>query len=171
MKKIKCLLVLFGLFSNVSLTASSFLLKRAPRYLLRMHQCFISTLTEPRVPIKITDNAWKKMEYILDKTGKSSFEFSAESGGCNGFNYVLKALDEESTIQYLGGGSKIGITMIEKGSVKVIIEPTSEMFLLGTNIDYTSADYDKGIFESKFVFVPDKNFASSCGCGISFSPK
>ena len=45
------------------------------------------------------------------------------------------------------------------------------MYLLGTTIDYISEDYSKGQYESKFVFNVDKKFASSCGCGISFSPK
>ena len=38
-------------------------------------------------------------------------------------------------------------------------------------IDYIFEDYDKGIFENKFIFETDKNVASSCGCGISFTPK
>ena len=38
-------------------------------------------------------------------------------------------------------------------------------------IDYISEDYSKGQYESKFVFNVDKKFASSCGCGVSFSPK
>jgi len=28
-----------------------------------------------------------------------------------------------------------------------------------------------GIFESKFIYQVDKKMASSCGCGISFTPK
>ena len=45
------------------------------------------------------------------------------------------------------------------------------MYLFGTTIDHISEDYKKGLFENKFVFLPDKNLASSCGCGISFTPK
>ena len=45
------------------------------------------------------------------------------------------------------------------------------MFLLGTTIDYMYEDYNYGIFESKFIFLPNKKLASSCGCGISFTPK
>ena len=47
----------------------------------------------------------------------------------------------------------------------------SEMALLGTTIDYISEDYNQGVFENKFIFTPDKDYASSCGCGISFTPK
>jgi Fe-S cluster assembly iron-binding protein IscA len=44
------------------------------------------------------------------------------------------------------------------------------MILLGTTVDFVSSDYNKNIFESKFIFKPDQNFASSCGCGVSFTP-
>ena len=45
------------------------------------------------------------------------------------------------------------------------------MYLLGTTIDYVKEDYSKNIFESKFVYIPDKDKATSCGCGVSFNPK
>ena len=45
------------------------------------------------------------------------------------------------------------------------------MYLIGTTIDYESEDFEKGRFESKFTFTPDKDFATSCGCGVSFNPK
>ena len=60
---------------------------------------------------------------------------------------------------------------MENNGAKLLIDPLSEMYLLGTTIDYIIEDYDKGIFENKFVFIPDKNLASACGCGISFTPK
>ena len=47
----------------------------------------------------------------------------------------------------------------------------SEMFLLGTTIDYVTEDYTQGNFENKFIFKVNPKLASSCGCGISFSPK
>ena len=62
-------------------------------------------------------------------------------------------------------------SIIEDKANKIIIDPLSEMLLLGTNIDYVSEDYDKNIFESKFIFTPYKKLATSCGCGVSFSPR
>jgi Fe-S cluster assembly iron-binding protein IscA len=56
-------------------------------------------------------------------------------------------------------------------NIKIYIDQLSEFYLLGTKIDYISEDFNKNIFESKFTFTPNKNKASSCGCGISFSPK
>ena len=47
----------------------------------------------------------------------------------------------------------------------------AELYLIGTTVDYVSEDFSKGIYESKFKFIPDKDKASTCGCGVSFSPK
>ena len=105
--------------------------------------------------------------YLIKKN--PYFIFSANSGGCNGFNYNLSLLKEENISQYLN--SKIPTNIMEKKDVKVIIDPMTEFLLFGTTIDYISEDFDKGIFENKFTFIPDKNLNSSCGCGISFTPK
>ena len=121
--------------------------------------------------IKITDNAWDKMAQIIKTKDAIGFIFSATSGGCNGFNYNLKLLDESGHEKLYKDGNKIKPTIIEKNKIKLFIDPFTEMFLLGTTINYISEDYEKGIFENKFVFTPDKKIASSCGCGISFTPK
>ena len=118
--------------------------------------------------IIITDSAWSKMSAIIKTKSAHGFIFSAVSGGCNGLNYRLKLFNDKDEIPSCG---KITPSKIEKQGVEVYVDPMSEMFLLGTTIDYISEDYDKGIFENKFTFAPDKNIATSCGCGVSFSPK
>ena len=60
---------------------------------------------------------------------------------------------------------------MEDNGTKVYVDPMSEMFLLGTTIDYVLEDYSKGQYESKFNFEINKDIMTSCGCGISFSPK
>ena len=62
-------------------------------------------------------------------------------------------------------------TILIHNNVKLLIDPMSEMFLIGTTIDYQTSDYDNNIFEDKFLFIPNKDIATSCGCGISFTPK
>ena len=128
-----------------------------------------STINKPS--IIVTNNAWNKIEEI-SKTQKGTFFFSATSGGCNGFNYKLNLLnrDEYKKI-YNTDCYKIKPTIIIQNDTKILVDPKSEMLLLGTTIDYIKEDYSKGEFENKFVFIPDKTLASSCGCGISFTPK
>ena len=62
-------------------------------------------------------------------------------------------------------------SLISNNDVVVYIDPLSELYLIGTTIDYIDQNYKKNIFESKFVFNVDKELLSTCGCGISFTPK
>ena len=120
--------------------------------------------------IKVTSPAWIQMKSIINNKSKIGFIFAASSGGCNGFNYSLKLLD---TAYYnkIQDSQKIKPTILIHNNVKLLIDPMSEMFLIGTTIDYQTSDYDNNIFEDKFLFIPDKDIATSCGCGISFTPK
>ena len=114
--------------------------------------------------INITRNAWKKINHILKKSNNDSMLFSAESGGCNGFNYNLQIINKNDI-------DLSKFSYVQKKSNKVFVDPLTELYLIGTTIDYTHEDFTKGIYESKFIFTPDKNKASTCGCGVSFSPK
>ena len=122
-----------------------------------------------RVPIIVTKKAWEKMFNIASKNINNNFLFSANGGGCNGFNYKLELIKNNDINELLN--NKIKPSIIENNNVKLIIEPTSELLLLGTTIDYIKEDYSKNIFESKFIFTPKKDFATTCGCGVSFSLK
>ena len=97
------------------------------------------------------------------------FLFSVTSGGCNGFNYDFNLMGVNKYHELMNNKRKT--TIIEKNNIKIFIDPIAEMYLFGTTIEHISEDYEKGLFENKFVFLPDKNLASSCGCGISFTPK
>ena len=128
--------------------------------------------TQTKAPIQITTLAWTKITEIINEKKAYGFMFSAKSGGCNGFNYNLKLLNTEDEImKYLSKSSKNIPSLISPQNSKVFVDPASEMFLLGTTIDYINEDYDKGLFENKFIFVPNDKLATSCGCGISFTPR
>ena len=114
--------------------------------------------------INVTNNAWKKIKEIQTISGNNNgFLFSVTSGGCNGFNYDFKLITEQPKF-------KLKPTIVQNKDCKITIDPTCEMFLLGTTIDYEKEDFAKSIYESKFLFKPDKKIATSCGCGVSFSP-
>ena len=119
--------------------------------------------------IQITRGAWTKMSQIIGYTkNKYGFLYSASSGGCNGFNFELNLLDKK---RYRDISHQKFHTVLKEKNTKVYVDPVSEMFLLGTTIDYVSQDYSKGEFESRFKFIINKDTMTSCGCGISFSPK
>jgi|TARA_B100000902_G_scaffold101353_1_gene103665 iron-sulfur cluster assembly protein len=118
--------------------------------------------------ISVTRNAFQKMSTIMKKSNnKNGFLFGVDSGGCNGFNFNLQLIKDKELNQII----KQKPSSVQDKKVKVYIEPLSELYLLGTEIDYLKEDYSKGIFESKFVYNIDKKLASTCGCGISFMPK
>lgn len=130
----------------------------------------LSTIKSPSVIV--TKNAWEKIIEISKKQKTFKFLFSATSGGCNGFNYKLDLINEKEYKNILNTHfRKLKPTTIIKNNTTVLVDPMSEYLLLGTKIDYINEDYSKGVFENKFVFIPDNDFASSCGCGISFTPK
>ena len=117
--------------------------------------------------INVTKTAWKKMTEICKKSNNNNFLFGVTSGGCNGFNFNLNLLHDNEYKKIIKNKPSI----ISNENINIYIEPMSEMYLIGTTIDYIEEDINKGIFENKFVYKIDKNIASSCGCGISFMPK
>ena len=125
--------------------------------------------------ILITQNAWRKMRDVLLKSNNNlGFIYSASSGGCNGFNFELNIIQKKEYDNIVKQKFYSVLTDESKDTnetTNLYIDPISEMILLGTTIDYIEEDYSKGQFESKFNFEINKELMTSCGCGISFSPK
>ena len=122
-----------------------------------------------KIPISITQCAWRKMASIITSNNSYAFMFSAKGGGCHGFNYSLETLNKKEYKDIMNETPKP--TEIIENQTRLIIEPQSEMLLLGTTIDYIKEDFSRQIFESKFIYTPIKEYATTCGCGISFSSK
>jgi iron-sulfur cluster assembly accessory protein len=122
-------------------------------------------------PISITTNAWNKMIKISKTQKIDRFLFSATNGGCNGFNYKLNLLNDTDYKTIYTDLDKMKPTIIKRDNTELLIDPMSEFLLLGTTIDYINEDYSNGVFENKFIFIPNKTLATSCGCGVSFTPK
>ena len=129
---------------------------------------FFSTISKQ--PIIVTNSAWRKIDSILQQKENHLFYFSATSGGCNGFNYDLNII---TMSDYFNMTERLKIfTLLEnENKSQMFVDPDAEILLFGTTIDYVKEDWNKGIFESKFIFIPDKNLVTSCGCGVSFTPK
>ena len=72
--------------------------------------------------------------------------------GCSGMSYVVEYAKEQRKLE----------DIVEDKGVKIFIEPTAVMFLLGSEMDYVE---DK--FHSGFVFS-NPNEKGRCGCGESF---
>ena len=105
--------------------------------------------------LNFTDSAVDKVQKLIDDEGnkKLMLRVFISGGGCSGFQYGF-SFDENTSD---------GDTVIEKGGVKLLIDPMSIQYLTGAEIDYS-----EGIEGAKFV-IRNPNARTTCGCGSSFS--
>ena len=104
--------------------------------------------------IKLSDNAASRIKEIMANAEKSSIgvRVSVKSGGCAGMSYIMEYAKTQQPNDEL----------IEDKGVKVFIDPSAIMYLLGTEMDYKVEE-----FSSSFVFN-NPNETERCGCGESF---
>lgn len=104
--------------------------------------------------IKFTSSAINHCKQMLKHTEKSNILFKIESGGCNGFKYILQPVNEINKKGYINEyHSGLNVTICGK----------SLLYVIGTKIDYK---YD--FMGSSFEFS-NPNATSNCGCGTTFS--
>ena len=103
--------------------------------------------------ITLSERAAERIKEIISKDNKSfGVRVGVKSGGCAGMAYVMEYAKEK----------KPHDEMIEDKGVKVFIDPSAVMYLLGTQMDYK-----KDKFSSSFVFN-NPNETERCGCVESF---
>ncbi|MEX2524030.1 MAG: iron-sulfur cluster insertion protein ErpA [Gammaproteobacteria bacterium] len=106
-------------------------------------------------PLQFTDAAVDKVKQLIDEEGNADLMLRVfiSGGGCSGFQYGFTFDDNISD----------GDAVIERGNVKLLIDPMSVQYLTGSEIDYT-----EGLEGAQFV-IRNPNAATTCGCGSSFS--
>ena len=104
--------------------------------------------------ITLSDNAANRIKEIIsnDETKSAGVRVGVKSGGCAGMSYVMEYAKEINPTDEI----------IEDKGVKVFIDPSAIMYLLGTEMDYK-----KEQFSSTFIFK-NPNETERCGCGESF---
>ena len=109
----------------------------------------------PEEPLKFTGSAASKVRELINEENNESLMLRVfiSGGGCSGFQYGF-TFDENTTE---------GDTIIEKGGVKLLVDPMSIQYLTGAEIDYT-----EGLEGAQFV-IRNPNAATTCGCGSSFA--
>jgi iron-sulfur cluster insertion protein len=113
------------------------------------------TASEMPSPVLFTDSAAAKVRELIAEEGNDALmlRIFVSGGGCSGFQYGF-TFDE--TVNE-------GDTEVEKGGVKLLIDPLSFQYLVGAEIDYT-----EGLEGAQFV-IRNPNATTTCGCGSSFS--
>lgn len=106
--------------------------------------------------LTVTEEATFQLKKIIEKAplGTVGIIVGIDKSGCNGYSYKLDFAKKTEVENF---------EYIIKNNVKVFIEPKATMFLVGSEMDYST---DK--LSSRFVFN-NPNEKSSCGCGESFS--
>ena len=104
--------------------------------------------------ITLSDNAAQRIKEIMASAKDTSIgvRIGVKSGGCAGMSYVME----------YAKSSNSNDEVIEDKGVKVLIDPSAVMYLLGTEMDYKKEE-----LSSTFVFK-NPNETERCGCGESF---
>jgi iron-sulfur cluster assembly protein len=112
--------------------------------------------TRPQV-MSLTEAAAERIRALTAASGKEveGVRIGVKNGGCAGMEY---------TMEYAGARGPHDEVVEDKG-VKLLIDPTAVMFLLGTEMDYRADRMRSG-----FVFN-NPNQTSACGCGESVTLK
>ena len=106
--------------------------------------------------ISISDNAAIQIKKILSASdiNAEGIIVGVDKTGCSGYAYKIDYATKDNSKNF---------ELVESKGVKVYVEPTATMFLIGSEMDYSE---DK--LASRFVFN-NPNEKSSCGCGESFN--
>ncbi len=104
--------------------------------------------------ITLTDAAADRVKQLIAKSDEPvlGLRVGVSTKGCSGMSYVVEYAREQRKLE----------DVVEDKGVKIFIDPTAVMFLLGSEMDYVE---DK--FHSGFVFN-NPNEKGRCGCGESF---
>ncbi len=104
--------------------------------------------------LKITDAAAARIEALVARAEEPvlGLRVGVKTGGCSGLMYEVEYAKEKKPFEE---------TVEDKG-VKVFVDPTALMYLIGAELDFKQSK-----FESGFVFN-NTNAADACGCGESF---
>ena len=112
----------------------------------------MTSMTRPQV-MRLTEAAAERIRALQAASGKEveGVRIGVKNGGCAGMEYTMSYADTRGPHD----------EVIEDKGVKLLIDPTAVMFLLGTEMDYRTDRLRSG-----FVFN-NPNQTSACGCGES----
>ena len=109
---------------------------------------------EPSI-MSFTDDAANRVQSLISEEGNDNLKLRVfvTGGGCSGFQYGF-AFEE---------GVNEDDTVIENKGARLLVDPLSYQYLVGSKIDYV-----EGLEGSRFV-VENPMATTTCGCGSSFS--
>ena len=104
--------------------------------------------------ITLTDAAAERARHLMAQTDKPilGLRVGVKARGCSGLSYYVEYAEDQKKFE----------EVVEDKGVRIFIEPTAIMFLIGSEMDYVEEQFQTG-----FVFR-NPNEKARCGCGESF---
>ncbi len=104
--------------------------------------------------ITLTEAAAERVKRLIAQSDKPvlGLRVGISTRGCSGLSYKVEYAEQKKQFEEL----------VEDKGVKIFIDPTAVMFLIGSEMDYVEEKFQTG-----FVFS-NPNEAGRCGCGESF---
>ena len=102
--------------------------------------------------VSITENAAKRVSFLMEQEGEEALRVAVNGGGCSGFQYGF-SFDTK----------KDDDLVIEKDGAVVLVDVMSQLYLAGSEIDFV-----EDVIGSSFQ-IHNPNAKSECGCGTSFA--
>ena len=102
-----------------------------------------------------TEHAADKVKELSERQEKAGamLRVYIQGGGCSGFQYGFALEDQENQDDMV----------VETGGVKLLVDPMSFQYLMGSEIDYL-----EDLQGARFV-INNPNATTTCGCGASFA--
>ncbi len=105
--------------------------------------------------LTLTDAAAARVKALIARSDKpvEGLRVGIKTRGCSGMSYVVEYAEDKKPFE----------DVVEDKGVRIFVDPSALMFLIGSEMDYRE---DK--MQSGFVFT-NPNETARCGCGESFS--
>ncbi len=106
--------------------------------------------------ISISEKAKERVLKMWEEDHLSPNHFvrvSVTSGGCSGLTYNMKFDDQQQPSD----------EVFEDKGIKLVVDPKSILYLLGTELDFSEG------LDGKGFYFNNPNAARTCSCGESFS--
>ena len=107
--------------------------------------------------ITITERAAERLRSLIAKAEEPivGLRVGVRARGCSGLSYTMEYASERKPLE----------DAVEDKGVTILIEPSSSLFLIGTEMDWVEEELG-----ARFVFR-NPNEVDRCGCGESFRVK
>ena len=104
--------------------------------------------------LTLTEAAAERVKHLISRSDKpvQGLRVGISTRGCSGLRYQVEYAEAKKQFE----------EVVEDKGVRIFIDPTAIMFLIGSQMDYVEDKFTTG-----FVFT-NPNEKGRCGCGESF---